>query len=162
MEEHIQNIIPEYLTGELTHAGFEKAEKHIAECHVCAKEEEEIKRMLNMLDSLDSEEPSDNIFEKIIEDISNTIPEGKTLKRRPFSVKIFQIALGMVFLLIAVMVLNANLDLIINWDKIKVYWFANLIGSIGVSIGIVILVSLFFFLAIMPVLLFEQLKEKNI
>lgn len=162
MEEHIQHIIPEYLSGELTDAEIEKAEKHFEECPACASEVKEIKDIFNILECLEDEEPSDLIFEKVIEDITPSMLPEIQPEEKPFAVRLI---IG--FLIVAaaagfVFIINLLVSSIPVWEEVKKISILGSLGSLGVSICIVIGAGAFLSLSIMPVIFMEKLRGKNI
>lgn len=162
MKEHDINKILDYLTDEQSASGKDAAEKHLESCTLCCEEMGRINDTLKLLDNLKEEEPSVKVFENIMTDISCTLPREANIPAEPHYIKILMAVLPVLSLALIVWLVNSNLDSILDWDKLKNFWLFNVLGTLGVSIGIVVLGASFLSLSLMPVIFFEQLKEKNI
>jgi hypothetical protein len=162
MEDHDINNIVDYLADEQSVHNRDAAEKHFASCTHCRVEMEKVNGTLRLLDALEEEYPSEKVFENIMADISCTLPQECKTKAEPLYIKILQVVVPVLSLALIVWLVNSNLDSILDWDRLKSFWLFDILGTLGVSIGIVVLGAGFLSLSLMPVIFFEQLKEKNI
>jgi hypothetical protein len=135
--------------------------EHVENCKECRDYLGTIKRTMSILDEIPEQEPSINLFEKIAEEISVSIPKPLQQKSDIQLVPILQIAFGEIFLFSLIYFLKIQLTLLPLWKSIQDHWFVQSLGSAGISVILVLIAGSFITLSLAPVLLFESKGRKN-
>jgi hypothetical protein len=134
--------------------------KHLETCDGCRDYYASIKNTMDILDKLEEEKPAESVFDKVLIEVSGSAPE---LVRQKMPVSLFpilKIALGQIFLFGIIYILNLKLPFFPVWGKISDYWLVQTIGSIGISIIIVLCIGTFLTLSFAPILFLES-KDKR-
>jgi hypothetical protein len=157
-----KNKILDYYFLERSEAELADIRAHISSCENCQEYLQSIKHTMVLLNKVESEKPSVNIFENILKEIEPSTVK-RTKPRNSISViPILQIAFGQIFLITVMYLVQTKLILSSVWDSISKLWFVQIFGSAGVAFAIVLSLGVFIALSISPVLLFESRKNKSI
>jgi hypothetical protein len=134
---------------------------HVEACENCREYLGILKQTMNLLDKIDEEVPAPKVFQNILSDVSVSIPKPAKRRTGVELIPILQIAFGEIFLFSLIYFLKIQLTAMPIWKAIQNHWLVQSIGSVGISIILVLLVGSFMTLSIAPILLFESNERKS-
>lgn len=157
-----KNNVLDYYFLERSDTELADIRAHISSCENCQEYLQSIKHTIVLMNKVESEKPSANIFGNILKEIEpSIIKPAKTYNSIPV-IPILQIAFGQIFLVTLIFLVQTKLLLSSVWASLSKLWFVQIFGSVGVAFAIVLSIGVFIALSISPVLLFESNKNKSI
>ncbi|MGE5402920.1 MAG: anti-sigma factor family protein [Ignavibacteriales bacterium] len=135
--------------------------EHVAGCESCREYLAALKGTMDMLSILPEEKPADDLFGKILSEVSTSVPKQKKVKKGVELVPILQIAFGEIFLFLLMYFIKVQLTLMPFWNTVEKSWIVQSLGSVGVSAVIILLAGSFITLAMAPILLLESEKQNS-
>jgi hypothetical protein len=133
--------------------------EHAAHCAECRVYLAAIKRTMGMLSRLEDETPPEAVLTKILADVSVSQPAPAHKKTGVDVVPILQIAFGEIFVFALIYFIKIQLSFTSIWEAVEQYRIVQSIGSLGVSVILVLLAGSFITLALAPILLMESNKK---
>jgi hypothetical protein len=143
---------------EATERDTKKLTSHIQQCESCREYIENLNRIGNALSELPDEQPSSQIFENIIAEIS---VEKLRPARQPqfFLLKpILKIAVSLIMILSIIYLIQCKISLLPIWQSLSQYWLVQAIGSFGVVLILFFCIGTFVALSLAPILIMEKTK----
>jgi hypothetical protein len=138
---------------------YKQAQKHLEDCEECREYLSTLQRTVDMLDKLEDEEPSDDIFDRLLADIEHSDPKPVKQKTGVPIMPVLQIVFGQIFLLALIYLCKTQLALTGLGKFVESSRLAQLLGSTVISVLIVLLAGIFIALALAPVLFLESKKN---
>ncbi|MGE5499626.1 MAG: hypothetical protein ACM3Q2_16225 [Syntrophothermus sp.] len=148
-----------FLEGKETE--YSELKEHVAGCENCREYLCSLQQTMNMLSRLEDEEPGKNVFNNILSDISPSVPIPSNRKKVLGLMPVLQIVFGEMFLFALIYFIKLQITIMPFWKSIENNWIIQSIGSIGVSVIIVLAAGSFIALSLAPVLLFESEKRNS-
>lgn len=133
--------------------------EHAAHCHECRMFLSSMKRTMGMLSALAEEEPPPQVLDRILTEVSASHPKPAAVQTGVRLVPVLQIAFGEIFLFALMYFIKIQISFSWLEDWIMRYPVIRSIGSMGVSVIIVLLAGSFVTLALAPILLMESNKK---
>lgn len=140
---------------------YSELKQHITECENCRKYLGTLQQTMNLLSELEDEEPGKELFDNILSGISPSPPQPAARKKEVGIIPVLQIVFGEIFLFAIIYFIKLQITVIPIWKSIEKYWIIQSIGSIGVSVILVLAAGSFIALSLAPVLLFESEKRNS-
>jgi hypothetical protein len=135
--------------------------EHIAECDDCRENLDLLDKTMKMLSKLEDEEPSKDLFDNILSEVSLSVPKPAKKRTGIEIIPILQIACGEIFLFTLIYFIKIRLTSMPFWNALEKCWIVQSIGSAGVSVIVVLIVGSFITLSLAPVLLWESNKRNS-
>jgi hypothetical protein len=132
---------------------------HAAHCADCRTSLAAMKRTLNLMSELREEEPAESVIRNILADVSVSHPKPSPRKAEVDVVPILQIAFGEIFVFALIYFIKIQISFTSFWQAVDQYRILQSIGSLGVSIILVLLAGSFITLALAPILLMDANKK---
>ncbi len=156
-----KNHVIDFYFLEKSDAELAEIRNHISSCENCQAYLLEIKQTMGLLNSIESEKPSEFILESILKEIEPSVVKPAKSYNSLSVIPILQIAFGQIFLITLIYLVQTKLTISAVWESMSKSWFVQAFGSVGVAFAIVLCVGIFIALSISPVLLFESNKNKS-
>ncbi len=158
-----KNYLLDLFYNEGTKAHLIDIKNHVENCEVCKQNFEELKKTLQIFDSVKTEKPAPIVLENLIKTVNNTMPEVETnnLESSKFIRPIIEIIFSLIFVFTIIYLISLKLSLSKIWEYLKVNSIVNAIGPTGVAVIIFLMLGTFITLAISPVLLLSYKQRKN-
>jgi len=137
-----------------------EVKEHLENCPECREYFRLLNQSMNLLDLLEEEDPSGSIFSKILDEVAISRPKTVQYKSSIPVIPILQIAFGEIFIFSLIYFLKIQLTIIPFLKNIQDHWIFQAVGSMGISVLLVLAAGSFITLAIAPVLLFESNEKK--
>jgi hypothetical protein len=142
------------------HEGNEEAlaevNAHASRCAECRMVLGTFKRTLRSLSILEEEEPPAAVLPAILEEVSASRPKQAYRRTGVDVVPVLQIAFGEILVFALIYFVKIQLSAAPIWEVIGRIPFLRSIGSVGVSVALVLLAGSFITLALAPVLLMDS------
>jgi len=135
--------------------------EHVTGCENCKEYLASIKGAMNLLGNLKTEEPSANVFENILAEVSESVQKPAVRQSGVQVTSILQIAFGQIFLFSLIYFLKIQITLMPFWITIQKHWLVKSLGSSGIAVILVLIAGIFITLSLAPVLLFESNRNRN-
>ncbi|MDR3626636.1 MAG: hypothetical protein P4L45_07375 [Ignavibacteriaceae bacterium] len=135
--------------------------EHVANCEDCREYIASVKGTMNILDKLENEAPSANVFDNILAEVSESVRKPAVRKSGIQLTSILQIAFGEIFLFALIYFLKIQITLMPLWSTVQNNWLVKSLGSSGIAVVIVLIAGAFITLSFAPILLFESNSKKN-
>ena len=159
-----KNYLLDLFYNEGSHAYLIDIKNHVENCNVCKQNFEELKKTLQIFDSVKSENPAPIIMENILKTINNITPEKEAIipDNSTLIKPITEIVFSLLFVFTLIYLISLKLSISKLWDLLKEYTIINAIGPTGVAVIFVLMLGTFITLAISPVLLLSYRQRKNL
>lgn len=135
--------------------------EHVSNCENCREYLNTLKDTMKMLDIVEDKESTPNSFGGILAEISISIPQPVLRKSGVQVIPILQIAFGQLFLFSIIYFLKIQITLMPVWKVLQKHWIVQTIGSVGISVLIVLIAGTFITLSLAPILLSEAKESKS-
>ncbi|MFA7419691.1 MAG: hypothetical protein WCZ90_08385 [Melioribacteraceae bacterium] len=156
-----KNHVIDFYFLEKSETELAEIRNHISSCENCQEYLKEVKQTMGLLTKMESEKPSEFIFENILKEIEPSVVKPAKPYNSLSVIPILQIAFGQIFLITLIYLVQTKLTISTVWESMSNSWFVQAFGSIGVAFAIVLCIGIFIALSISPVLLFESNKNKS-
>lgn len=156
-----KNKILDFYFSEGTESELNNIREHINKCSSCQLYLSEIKQTMCKLEKLEDQAPPENVLNRIIAEVSVSVPKPAVKERTTPVTSILQIALGQIFLFALIYIVNSSAVITKIWDSVKNFQLFQVLGSMGLTVIIVFGLGAFVTLAVAPVLLFESKNKKS-
>jgi predicted anti-sigma-YlaC factor YlaD len=137
-----------------------KIRAHAENCNNCRYYLGSLKETLDMLDVLEVEEPSEKVFDKIIQEISDSSARQLRQKDRGILIPILEIVLGQILIFITIYFMKIYINSMPVWKTIRENWIMQSLGSTGAAVILILIVGIFIALSLAPILIFESKKYR--
>lgn len=135
--------------------------EHIASCESCREYLGTLSRTMDMLSELEEEEPSKDLFNNILSEVSVSIPKPSKKRTGVELMPVLQIAFGEIFLFSIIYFIRIQITSMALWKTIEKCWIVESIGSVGLSVIIVLIAGSFITLSLAPILLMDSDKRNS-
>jgi len=133
--------------------------EHAARCAECRMYLSSIKHTMKMLSVLGEEEPAQHVLNNILAEVSVSQPKAAYKKTGVDVVPVLQIAFGEIFVFALIYFIKIQLSVSTLWETVARYPIVQSIGSLGVSVILVLIAGSFITLALAPILLMDANKK---
>lgn len=140
---------------------YPEIKEHLERCESCKEYLTELRQTMGMLSELEEEEPSKDLFDNILSEVSVSVPKPAKKKTGVELVPVLQIAFGEIFLFSLIYFIKTQLTLMPLWKTLEKCWLVQSVGSVGISVIVVLIVGSFITLSLAPVLLMESDKRNS-
>lgn len=142
-----------------TEARLSELSEHAAHCAECRVYLATTKQTMNLLGALGEEAPPETVIANILEQVSVSHPIPPHKKTGLNVVPVLQIAFGEIFVFALIYFIKIRISFTPFWEFMEQYRIVQSIGSLGISVILVLLAGSFITLALAPILLMDSNKK---
>lgn len=150
-----KNTILSLFYGETSESEAKRIRHHLQSCEGCREYFQLLQQMSAAFEQWQDEQPEPHTFDKIMANIPQEQPKMVRLKptfsARPF----FNIAFGLMFILLSIYFVQSRLAMLQLWQALEKLWIFDLLGSFGFVAMMFFAIGAFLTLALAPVLYFD-------
>ena len=135
--------------------------EHVANCENCREYLASVKGAMDLFDRLENEAPSENVFDNILAEVSESVPKPSVRRSGVQLTSILEIAFGQIFLFALIYFLKIQITKTSLWSTVQNHWLVQSLGSTGIAVIIVLIAGTFITLSLAPILLFESNDKRS-
>jgi hypothetical protein len=133
--------------------------EHAARCAVCRMSLSRIKQTVKLLSVVGDEEPAGHIIDDILSEVAASQPKPVRRKTGVEVIPVLQIAFGEIFVFALIYFIKIQLSMTSIVDAVNQVPVLRTIGTLGVSVILVLIAGAFITLALAPILLMDSEKK---